>query len=63
MDDADDDEDDEDEDDDVEEDEIDMWLYLRRTDELSHNAIEWRRCTFSAEYWARSFTTEIRKEK
>ncbi len=61
LDDADDDEDDEDEDEDVEEDEMDMWLYLRLTDELSHNAIECRRCTFSAEYCARSFTTEIAK--
>jgi hypothetical protein len=42
LDDADDDEDDED-DGDVEEDEMDMWLYLRLTDELSHNAIECRR--------------------
>jgi hypothetical protein len=51
LDDAVDDEDDEDdEDDDVEEDETDMWLYLRLTDELSHNAIECRLCTFSAEY-------------
>jgi hypothetical protein len=62
LDDADDDED-EDEDDDVEEDEMDMWLYLRLTDELSHNAIECRRCTFSAEYCARSFTTEMTKEE
>jgi hypothetical protein len=60
LDDADDDEDD---DDDDEEDEMDMWLYLRLTDELSHNAIECRRCTFSAEYWARSFTTAITKKE
>jgi hypothetical protein len=59
LDDADDD-DDEDEDEDVEDDDMDMWLYLRLTEELSHNAIECRLCTFSAEYWARSFTTEIK---
>jgi hypothetical protein len=56
------DEDDEDEDDDDEADDeaadVDMWLIFRLGDDVSHNEMECRRRTFSAEYWVRSFTTE-----
>jgi len=54
------DEDDEDvvEDDD---DDVDIWLTLRLAEEVSHSDIEWRRWTFSAVYWVRSFTTSTKK--
>ena len=59
-DDLDDDDDDEDDEDDDDEDDVDIWLNFR-LDEVSHKDMECRRCTFSAVYWVRSFTTERKK--